>query len=63
MAATRMEVVQTGLKLVRTTPGTYLYEIPADRKATAHVQNVYVKKAAFLGGPAPAEIDIVIRHG
>ncbi len=54
-------IIQTGLKYKKSTAGTYFYEVDEDRRSTAVVSSQYIKKSAFLGAPAPAEIELEIR--
>ena len=58
--AVNQPVIQTGLKHKKTTPGTFLFEIPEERAQTALIRNVYVKKAAFLGRQ-PAEVEVTVK--
>lgn len=54
------KIIQTGMRLIKSTAGTHVYEVNADRKATAHVTTVYVKKSAFLGEAPPQEMTLTM---
>jgi hypothetical protein len=47
----------------RTTPGTYLYAVPGDKRASAEVKNLYVGKTAFADMSAPpGEITVTVSY-
>jgi hypothetical protein len=53
------------LVLERTTPGTYLFkEVDSSGKQKeqrdSQIGNLYVRKSAFNGGPAPQQIEVTV---
>ena len=47
----------------RTTPGTYLYAVPGDKRASAEVKNIYIGKTAFADVSAPpGEITVTVTY-
>jgi hypothetical protein len=47
----------------RTTPGTYLYAVPSDKRTAAEVKNVYIGKTAFAGMQTPpGEITVTVSY-
>lgn len=58
--ATKKEQYSIDLVLGKTTPGTYLYVCSENNRATAGVQNVYVKKTVFAGREPPQKITVKV---
>lgn len=45
----------TVMNPVRSTPGTFLFEVPSNKKYGAKVSNLYIKRDAFPGMDVPPE--------
>ena len=53
-----MQQIKQILQLLRSTPGTHLYE--AADKTTAQIKSLYVQKSAFLGVAPPPKVVVTI---